>query len=77
MQFGVEVIDTWAMTITSVEGVFTTKRKDRYTFVDRDGRNVNLPGKPGMALRIRYTGGAAGRTDSTVPVEPYTPPTEP
>jgi hypothetical protein len=58
------------MTITPVDGVFTLKAKDRYIFVDRDGRAVKLPGKPGMALRIRYAGGTAGRTDTVAPVEP-------
>jgi hypothetical protein len=59
MEFRVEVIDTWAMTLTPLDGVFTVKRRDRYVFVDRDGRAVALPGKPGVALRIRYAGGAA------------------
>jgi hypothetical protein len=70
MEFRVEVIDTWGMTITPVDGLFTLKKKDRYSFVDRDGRDVKLPGKPGMALRIRYAGGATGKADTTVPVEP-------
>jgi len=53
MKFTVEVIDTWSMTITPVEGVFEIKKKDDYTFADKDGRSVSLPGKPYMALRIR------------------------
>lgn len=53
MHFKVEVIDTWNMTITPVEGDFVTKKKDSYHFVDAKGRAVELPGKPGMALRIR------------------------
>lgn len=52
MQFRVEVIDPWAMTVTPVEGVFTVKRKDGYHFVDAQQRSVPLPGKPGLALRI-------------------------
>lgn len=64
MQFHVEVIDTWAMTITPVPGVFTTKQQDRYGFVDRDGRAVALPGKPYLALRIRRIGGAEGVPDT-------------
>src|SRR5208283_1941212 len=70
MEFRAEVIDTWDMTITPVDGVFTVKAKDRYDFVDRDGRAVKLPGKPGMALRIRYASGAAGKGDTIAPVEP-------
>lgn len=53
MKFTVEVIDTWSMTITPVECVFEIKKKDDYTFADKDGRSVPLPGKPYMALRIR------------------------
>ena len=70
MEFHVDLIDTWNMTITPVEGVFTVKAKDRYDFVDRDGRAIKLPGKPYMALRITYAGGAQARADTIAPVEP-------
>jgi hypothetical protein len=78
MEFTVEVIDTWAMTVTPVEGVFVTKTRPAYKPGDRDdrvvderdGRRVSLPGRPGMALRIRYHGGAA-------PIPAQNPPTEP
>jgi hypothetical protein len=40
-QYKVEVIDTWNMTITPVEGTFTGKKP------------IQLPGKPYMALRIQ------------------------
>jgi hypothetical protein len=53
MRFRVEVIDVWEMTITPVEGEFVAQRKDRYHFVDAKGRSVPLPGKPGIAVRIR------------------------
>lgn len=53
MRFKVEIIDTWAMTITPVEGEFIAKRKDNYTFADENGRAINLPSKPYIALRIR------------------------
>jgi hypothetical protein len=53
MKFTVEVIDTWNMTITPVEGVFEVKRRDDYYFADKDGRSVRLPGRPYMGLRIR------------------------
>ena len=69
MEFRADVIDTWDMTITPVEGAFTLKAKDRYSFVDRDGRSIQLPGKPYMALRIEYTGGPKPEP-VTVPMAP-------
>jgi uncharacterized protein DUF5060/uncharacterized protein DUF4038/uncharacterized protein DUF5605 len=56
MKFKVDVIDTWAMTSTPVEGEFVARKKDGYDFVDAQGRAVPLPGKPGMAIRIRRLG---------------------
>lgn len=53
MKFTVEIIDTWNMTVTAVPGVFMTKKRDDYVFVDKDGRAVALPSRPYMALRIR------------------------
>jgi len=53
MKFSVEVLDTWNMTVTPVDGVFTLKKKDNYYYADKDGRNVSLPGKPYMAIRIK------------------------
>jgi hypothetical protein len=53
VKFAVEVIDTWNMTITPVDGVFEIKKRDSYIFSDKDGRSVPLPGKPYIALRIR------------------------
>lgn len=53
MQFTVEVIGTWNMTITPAGGVFEVNKKDNYTYIDREGRSVPLPGKPYMSLRIR------------------------
>lgn len=70
MKFHVDVIDTWNMTITPVNGPFTMERKDRYTFEDRDGRSVELPGKPYLALRITYAGGAAAPARTITPIEP-------
>jgi hypothetical protein len=52
MRFKVEVLDTWNMTIEPVAEPFTLKRESEYLFVDSDGREVGLPGRPGMALRI-------------------------
>jgi hypothetical protein len=53
MRFTVDVLDTWNMTITPVEGEFVAKKKDNYHFADEKGRAVALPEKPYMALRIR------------------------
>jgi len=55
-RYAVDVIDTWAMTITPVAGEFVTKKLDGYHFVDAAGRKVALPGKPGMAVRVRRLG---------------------
>ncbi len=57
MRFSAEVIDTWEMTITPVEGEFVTKKKDDYHFIDANGRAIALPGKPGMAIRLTRVGG--------------------
>lgn len=56
MRFRVEVLDTWNMTVTPVEGVFTVKPESEYLFIDDQGRSIELPGKAGMALRITRAG---------------------
>jgi hypothetical protein len=71
MQFRVDVIDTWNMTIVPVDGVFTLKRKDRYSFVDGSGRPVKLPGKPGVVVRVRHAGGGGAKPAGVAPVEPF------
>ncbi|SMF65411.1 protein of unknown function [Alteromonadaceae bacterium Bs31] len=50
--FAVDIIDTWNMTITPVEGLFTVQARDKYSFGDKDNRVISLPGKEGIALRI-------------------------
>ncbi|HEU5080757.1 MAG TPA: DUF5060 domain-containing protein [Opitutaceae bacterium] len=52
-RYRIDVLDTWAMTVTPVPGEFVTKKLDNYHFVDAKGGAVALPGKPGIALRIR------------------------
>jgi hypothetical protein len=52
MKFRVDVLDTWNMTVTPVEGTFTTGKLDVATFRDVNGGSVKLPGKPYIALRI-------------------------
>jgi hypothetical protein len=59
-RYRVEIIDTWNMTITPVETLYEMQRKDSYHFVDKDGRVVELPDRPGIALRIRRVSGATG-----------------
>ncbi len=56
LRFAAEMIDTWEMTITPVEGEFVTKRQDDYHFIDADARAIALPGKPGMAIRLTRVG---------------------
>jgi len=53
LKFKVEVLETWSMTTTPVEGLFTTKKKNDYFFGDKDGRVIPLPGKPYVAVRIK------------------------
>ncbi|HKJ42872.1 MAG TPA: DUF5060 domain-containing protein [Sunxiuqinia sp.] len=55
MKFKAEIIDTWNMTITLVNEIFEVKKLDHYTFVDRDGRSIKLPGKQYLALRLTRT----------------------
>src|SRR6185437_4270186 len=54
MKFTVDVLDTWNMTITPVDGVFTLKKLEGgYFYGDKDGRSIALPGRPYMAIRIK------------------------
>ncbi len=53
MQFTAEVLDTWNMTVTPVPGRFVLHKRDNYSYVDRDGRAIELPGRPYMAIRLK------------------------
>lgn len=53
LKFTAEILDTWNMTITPLDGVFTPSKKNGYSFADKDGRSIALPGKPYMAIRIK------------------------
>ncbi len=66
LHFKVEILDTWNMTVTPVDGDFVTAKKDNYYFVDEQNRSITLPGNPYIALRIR-------RVDNT-PAVPLTAP---
>lgn len=80
MEFAVEILDTWNRTVTPVEGVFVTKMRPPYDFQpgsrdervadERDGRVVPLPGRPGIALRIRRVGGPEPPPPTDPPIEP-------
>lgn len=80
MEFRVEILDTWNMTMTPVDGLFVTTMRPPYDFKpgsrdervtdERHGRVVNLPGRPGIALRIRHVGGAAPVPATDPPIEP-------
>lgn len=52
MRFHVDVLDTWEMTTTPVDKDFVVKEHSQYVYLDKEGRSVELPGKPWMALRI-------------------------
>jgi hypothetical protein len=61
MQFHVDVLDTWNMTVTPVDRQFKLKRLSRYLFgVEGDGK-IPLPGRPYMALRITRIAAPASR----------------
>jgi hypothetical protein len=53
MTLKAEVIDTWAMTVTPLDGTFTLRPRDRYTFGCADRPRIVLPGKKFLAIRLR------------------------
>jgi hypothetical protein len=53
MKFKVDIIDTWNMTVTPVDQVFTTAPSVTQSFSDVGDTKITLPGKPYMALRVR------------------------
>jgi hypothetical protein len=53
MKFAAEVLDTWNMTATPVPGVFTLGKPADYFVADRNGRSIELPGRPYQAIRIK------------------------
>jgi len=52
MKFTAEVLDTWNMTTSRVPGEFTLKLSDDGSYAAKDGRNIELPGRPYMAVRL-------------------------
>ncbi|HEY7089709.1 MAG TPA: DUF5060 domain-containing protein [Tepidisphaeraceae bacterium] len=57
MSFSAEVIDTWDMTITPVHGVFKIVNDSSYRYHSEGRKEIKLPGKPYMAIRIRRAAG--------------------
>lgn len=53
MRFKADRIDTWNMVIEPVKDVFEVKPLNPYTFVDKNGLQIKLPGRPYMALRLQ------------------------
>lgn len=66
-RFKVDVIDTWNMTVTPVAGEFEIGDLVRYRVADKNKRNVALPGKPYMALRIQRVGALPQGPKAAVP----------
>jgi hypothetical protein len=52
-KYKVEILDTWNMTVTPVDGVFETAATDDYRIYDVRHKAVKLPDNPYLALRIR------------------------
>jgi len=65
LRLRVEILDTWAMTVTPVEGIFEARPTDRYLYTCANHPKVPLPGKPYLALRIRRFTGEEGRSAGT------------
>lgn len=47
-----DVIDTWGMSVTAVDGVFTMARRSDYDVQDPGRPKLTLPGKQWMAVRL-------------------------
>ena len=67
LKFTADILDTWNMTVTPVPGEFTLKKKDSYTFADKDGRSILLPDKPYQAIRIRKISEQLGAAPAASP----------
>lgn len=51
-RFRVDVLDTWNMTVSPLEGAFVMAKKDAYYLHDPARPTVALPGRPWMAVRV-------------------------
>jgi hypothetical protein len=54
MKFRADVLDTWNMTVTPIDKMFTIRQpeEDDYVVVDEEESTIDVPEKPWMALRI-------------------------
>jgi len=68
-KYQVEILDTWAMTVTRVPGEFVTKKLDNYHYGDAAGRRVTLPGQPGIAVRVRRIGADGKPVKTELPID--------
>lgn len=50
--YRLDIIDTWNMTVTPVDGLFRMQRHSDYDFHDPARPTVTLPGKPWLAVRL-------------------------
>jgi hypothetical protein len=53
MRFTAELIDTWNMTITPVDGEFEIVCDETYRYHSKGDRSITLPGRPFMAIRLK------------------------
>jgi hypothetical protein len=53
MRFAAEILDTWNMTVKTVPGTFTLAGRTDDFFGEKDGRSIELPEKPYMAIRLK------------------------
>ncbi|WP_076069840.1 DUF5060 domain-containing protein [Sphingomonas montana] len=51
-RYRADIIDTWAMTVTPVPGVFTMARRNDYDVHDPARPTIALPGRPYMLVRL-------------------------
>lgn len=52
-RYRAEILDTWNMTVTPVEGEFRMEQSGSYDHRDPQRPTVKLPGRPWMAVRLR------------------------
>lgn len=57
-RYRVDIIDSWNMTVTPVDGTFAMARRDDYDVHDPARPTIALPGKPWIAVRVRRVQGA-------------------
>jgi len=68
-RYRAEILDTWNMTVTPVEGEFVTRKLDNYHFGDAAGRTIELPDRPGIAVRVRRIGDDGQPADLSLPTD--------